>query len=188
MLKRIEGFEKFVEISGFRQVRIGDAKAFVQQAGKELPEGVEVQLFDADLIASWQHLYFAALNAFQAFQTKRSISKSLALETALYASAQRQIKKALDFIGVKPETTKVAVLVLGSNADSVEGGLLAVAKQLGAEPDETILDLRPAKVNRIRGAFDVSETELKTVSSRGDAAQALVDVVVERVALLSTRL
>jgi tRNA threonylcarbamoyladenosine modification (KEOPS) complex Cgi121 subunit len=188
MLKQLNEYGTFVEISGFRQVRIGDAKAFVETASKKMPNGVEVQLFDADLVASWQHLYFAALNAFQAFQTKRSISKSVALETALYASAQRQIKKALDFIGVKPETTKVAVLVLGSNVASVEEGLLAVAKQLGAEPDETILDLTPAKVNRIRGAFDVSETELKTVSSRGDAAQALVDVVVERVALLSTRL
>jgi tRNA threonylcarbamoyladenosine modification (KEOPS) complex Cgi121 subunit len=188
MLKRLEEYGKFVEISGFRRTRIGDAKAFVEAVCRKLPAGVEVQLFDAELVASWQHLYFAALNALAAFQTKRGISKSLAVETALYASAQRQIKKALDIIGVKTETKNTAVLILGDTENSVKAGLRAVAKQLGVEPDESVLDLTPAKAKRIRGAFDISETELKTVSSRSDAAQALVDAVVERVALLATRL
>jgi tRNA threonylcarbamoyladenosine modification (KEOPS) complex Cgi121 subunit len=188
MLKRLEEFGKFVEISGFRRVHVGDARAFVEAVCQGLHVRVEVQFFDADLIASWSHLYFAALNALTAIQTKRALSKSLAVETALYASAQRQIKKALDVVGVKPETKNVAVLVLGNSEGSVEAGLLQVAKGLGAEPDDSVLDLTPPKTGRIRTAFDVSETELKTVSSHGDVAQALVDAVVERVALLSTRL
>ncbi len=188
MLKRIEEFGKFVEISGFRRVHVGNARAFVETACERLPAGVEVQFFDADLIASWRHLYFAALNGLTAIKTRRAISKSLAVETALYASAQRQIKRALNVIGVKPETKNAAVLVLGDGESSVEAGLLSIAKDLGAEPDDSVLDLTPAKAKRIRSAFDVSETELKIVTSQGNAAQALVDAVVERVALLSTRL
>ena len=188
MLKQMEEFGKFVGISGFRRVHVGDPRAFVEAARQRLPAGVEVQFFDADLTASWRHLYFAALNALTAIKTKRALSKSLAVETALYASAQRQIKRALDVIGVKPETKNAAVLVLGDSESSVEAGLLSIAKELRAEPDDSVLDLTPAKAKRIRSAFDVSETELKIVTSQGDAAQALVDAVVERVALLSTRL
>ncbi len=188
MLKRLEEFGKFMEISGFRRVHIGDARTFVEVASQGLPLGVEVQFLDAGLIASWRHLYYAALNALTVIQTKRAFSKSIALETALYASAQRQIRKALAVVGVKPETENVAVLVVGNNESSVKEGLLAVAKVLGTEPDDSVLDLTPEKRNQICTAFDISETELKTVSSHGNVNQALVDAVVERVALLSTRL
>jgi tRNA threonylcarbamoyladenosine modification (KEOPS) complex Cgi121 subunit len=188
MLKVLEEYEKYVEISGFREARIGDAKAFLAPLSQDLPAGVEVQLFNADLVATWQHLYFAALNALLAFKTKRNLSKSLALETALYASAQRQIKKALDLIGIKPDAENVAVLVLSSEATSAEAGFLAVTKRVSSEPDEAVLELSEAKIRKIRNAFDVSDLELKAVSSSNDAGQALVDLVIERVALLSTQL
>ncbi|MCW4009915.1 MAG: KEOPS complex subunit Cgi121 [Candidatus Bathyarchaeota archaeon] len=188
MLKALEEYGKFVEICGFRKPQINDAKAFLDTLSKDLPAGVEVQLFNADLVATWQHLYFAALNALVAFKTNRSLSKSLAVESALYASAQRQIKKAIELIGIKPETENVAVMVMGSDAFSVETGFLAVAKRMGVEPDEAVLELSEAKTQKIRSAFDVSDVELATVSSRSDVRQTLVDLVVERVALLSTQL
>ncbi len=187
-MKRLEEFGKFVEISGFRGVHIVDARTFVEVACQGLPQGVEAQFLDAGLAASWRHLYFAALNALTAIQTKRAFSKSLAVETALYASAQRQIKKAFDVIGIKPETEHVAVLIIGNSEGSVKAGLVSIAKVLGKDPDDSVLDLTADKKGQICAAFDVSETELKTVSSRGNADQALVDAVVERVALLSTRL
>ena len=80
---------------------------------KENTENVELQFFDANLIATQQHLYFAALNALQAFQNKTNISKSLAMETMLYASAQRQIQKAIQRCGIKPQTTTMAVIIIG---------------------------------------------------------------------------
>jgi tRNA threonylcarbamoyladenosine modification (KEOPS) complex Cgi121 subunit len=188
VLKQLEEYGKFAEITGFRGVKVEDAKAFAETACKETPDDVKVQLFNADLIATWQHLYFSALNALSALKNKRNISKSLAMETALYASSQRQIKKAIDFIGLKPNTPNVAVLVLGGDADSVKAGVWSIAKLIGAEQDETVLELSEAKTKRIRAAFDVSDAEFEAVSSRSDPGQALVDLVVERVALLSTRL
>jgi tRNA threonylcarbamoyladenosine modification (KEOPS) complex Cgi121 subunit len=188
MLKQLAEFGKFVEINGFRKAGLGDAKAFLEGARKELPEGVEVQLFDADLVATWQHLYFAALNALQAFKTKRNLSNSVAVETVLYASAKRQIRKALDFIGVNPGSERIAVLVLGDSADSVEAGLAAVAGRLGLEPDESVLEVTDSKALGIKGAFGVTDAELAAVSVQGGSGRALVDLVVEWVALLSTRL
>jgi tRNA threonylcarbamoyladenosine modification (KEOPS) complex Cgi121 subunit len=188
MLKAIAEYGKYVEVGGFRNAKIRDAKAFVDEARNDLPADVEVQLFDADLVASWRHLYFAAVNALMAFQNRCNLSKSLAVETALYASAQRQIKKALDFIGLKPDSANVAVMVIGDDVDSVETGFSAIAERISAERDDAVLELSEAKTSRIQRAFDVSEAELGAVSSSGDVEQALVDLVLERVALLSTRL
>jgi tRNA threonylcarbamoyladenosine modification (KEOPS) complex Cgi121 subunit len=188
MLKTLDEYGRYVEISGFRNVAIGDAKAFMDAVCGALPFGVEVQLFNADLVATWEHLYLAALNALMAFQNKRNVSKSLAVEMALYASAKRQIKKAIEFIGVKLGSGDIAVVVVGADVASVQAGLYVVAKCLGVEPDDGVLGLSEAKVRRIRGAFDVSDAELQAVSTCGDGSQSLVDLVVERVALLSTRL
>jgi len=187
MLKRLAEWSKFVEISGFREAKIENAREFMETARKQLPEGVEAQLFDADLVATWQHPYFAALNALAAFKSGRNLSNSVAVESALYASAQRQIKKALEFIGVKAASRNVAVLVVGGDAGSVRGGFEVLAAQMGGKPDETVLELSPPKIVQIRRAFDVSDLELQA-ADKSDKEQALVDLIIERMALLSTRL
>jgi len=188
MLKHVEEYGKYVEISGFRNVTVADAPKFLSMLHGDLPEGVEVQLLNADLIASWQHLYFAVLNALMAHKTKHGISKSLAVETALYASAQRQIKKAISTVGLKPQCRNIAAIIIGENPDATRKALYAIAQHLGAQPDEEVLKLSDAKVQRIRSAFDISDTELEVVTTKGNPDQALVDLVIERVALLSTQL
>ncbi|MCS7125264.1 MAG: KEOPS complex subunit Cgi121, partial [Candidatus Bathyarchaeota archaeon] len=115
MLKFIQEFGKYVAIAGFRDVRIGDVEAFLEKVKKAVVGDCEIQFFDAELVASWQHLYFAALNAIKAFKNGENISKNLAVETLLYASAQRQIRKAVDSLGIKRNTCEIAVLVVGEN-------------------------------------------------------------------------
>jgi tRNA threonylcarbamoyladenosine modification (KEOPS) complex Cgi121 subunit len=106
----------------------------------------------------------------------------------LYASAQRQIRKAIALVGVKRDSANVAAVIMGENPDAVKTVLSAVSKRVGAEPDEAVLALSKGKVQSIRRAFDVSEKELETVMAKGDVEQALVNLVVERMALLSTQL
>jgi tRNA threonylcarbamoyladenosine modification (KEOPS) complex Cgi121 subunit len=188
MLKQLEEYGKYVEITGFRGIKIADAKAFAKALSHDIPEGVEVQLFNADIIAGWQHLYFAVLNALSAFKTSRNKSKSLSVETALYASTQRQIKKALEQIGLRSSSENVAVLVIGEDVDSVRAGIKLVSRRFRMKPDETVLRLSEAKIKSIRREFDVSDVELEAAFAEGDADQALIDLIIERVALLSTRL
>ena len=105
----------------------------------------------------------------------------------LYASAQRQIRKALQLMGVKSASANVAVVIIGANPDSVKAALSAVSKRVGAEPDETVLELTREKTRSIRKAFGIAAEELEAVGKK-DAAQALVNLVIERTALLSTQL
>jgi tRNA threonylcarbamoyladenosine modification (KEOPS) complex Cgi121 subunit len=188
LLKYIAEAGKYVEITGFRNVGIKDAEEFVKAARTELPQSTWVQFFDAELVATWQHLYFAVLNALLAFKTERNISKSVAMEVMLYASAQRQIRKAIDFMGVKCASANVAVVIMGENADSVKALLSAVSKRVGEEPDDAVLEVSKEKVQDIREAFGITETELETVMEKNNGTQALVDLVIERMALLSTQL
>jgi tRNA threonylcarbamoyladenosine modification (KEOPS) complex Cgi121 subunit len=188
LLKYIEETGKYVEITGFRNILIGDAKEFLNAVCKEKQQRVWVQFFDAELVATWQHLHFAVLNALLAFKNERNISKSVAMEAMLYASAQRQIKKAIAFMGVKCDSANVAVVIIGESLDSVKAVLSAVSKRIGAEPDETVLELSRKKAQRIREAFGITEKELEAVMEKNNSEQALVKLVIERMALLSTRL
>jgi tRNA threonylcarbamoyladenosine modification (KEOPS) complex Cgi121 subunit len=187
MLKHIEEYGKYVEITGFRNVKIENAKDFLTNLSSKESYDLELQLFNADLVATWQHLYFATLNALMAFKTNNNTSKTLALETALYSSAQRQIKKALELIGTKPDSKNVAILLISQSKESIRSALSEVSKRLGTDPDETVLDLSEEKNLKIKGAFDISDTELRASSSKG-LGKSLVNLVIERAALLSTRL
>ena len=188
MLKYIEEDGKYVEITGYRNVKIANAEEFLKAMREETQQSVCVQFFDADLVATWQHLYFAVLNALLAFRNERNISKSVAMETMLYASAERQIRKAIELLGVKRDSANVAVVIISENPDSVKSVLSAVSKSISAKPDETVLELLKGKAQSIRKAFGVTDKELEAVMEKNDAEQALVNLVIERMALLSTQI
>ncbi len=187
MLRYIEELRKFVEISGFKNVEVDDVDDFLDKVNKKKLTGVEVQFFDARLVATWQHLYFAVLNAFTSFSNEQRISKSLTMEIMLYASAQRQIRKATEFIGIRPSSREIAVLILGEKSERIEATLSAISRCMGGEHDDSVLALTRAKAAMIQKAFKISEAELEAVMEPEGFEKALVDLVLERMALLSTQ-
>jgi tRNA threonylcarbamoyladenosine modification (KEOPS) complex Cgi121 subunit len=183
----IEEFKTHVAIAGFRNVRIKNARQFLEKISKKKPADVEAQFFDATFIATWQHLYFAVLNALSAFKNKKSISKSLAMEIMLYASAQGQIHKATESIGINSESTEVAAVIVGKRQKDVNLALSIIAKQVDAKQDDSVLEFSNGKAEAVQKIFGISETEAKTVMKGSDFGNALVDLVIERMALLATR-
>jgi KEOPS complex subunit Cgi121 len=186
LLKPIEEFRKYVVITGFRDARIKNVDDFLKTISKKTPQNVETQFFNAELVATWQHLYFAALNALTAFRNGENFSKSLAMETLLYASAQRQIRKATEVIGIKPNSTKIVALVIGEKPEEVKSTLSKISKQIGAKEDEAVLELTDQKTAKIKEAFGISSEELVAVMKGHNLQEALVDIVIEKMALLAT--
>jgi KEOPS complex subunit Cgi121 len=186
MLHLIEEYGKLVEITGYSNISFEKAEAFLKANRKET-RPLDLQFFDADLIATHEHLYFAVLNALQAFRSKTNISKTAAMETMLYASGKRQIQRAIDSIGIKPQTKNMAVVILDEDPKEVEALLRALSAYINCEPDDTVLRLTEKKQQKICKAFGISGKELKT-EDNDDAEKTLVDLVVEHIALLSTQL
>ena len=187
MLKHIEEFKKHIAIAGLRTPKIEDVDEFLETLHKAKLPHSEIQFFDASLVATWEHLYFAALNALTAFKTKANISKSLAMETMLYASAQHQISRATQIIGIKPSVKTMAVLIIGESAEAVKSVLETVLEHAGAQADDDVLRLSEDKMEIIRKAFGITELELATIRRGRCLEKALTDLVIERTALLATQ-
>lgn len=188
MIQKLDEFDMYVAIAGFRNAKIGDVEVFFNLARKNLQDVEAVQFFRAELIATWQHLYFAAINALTAFANKTNYSSSLAMETLLHAAAQRQIQKATKSIGIQPETADVAVLVLAKNVSSANKALKQVQKLTSAKPDDSALEITQEKFVRIKRFFKISDVEFSSqLKRKGLEEEALVDLVIEHGALLATQ-
>ena len=185
MKKRIEGFNKCVALVGFREVKIKDADSLLNLV-REKAKDVEVQFFNAELIAGWEHLYFAALNGLKAFENRLNISNSLAVEILLYASAQRQIKKAVELLGIKSSSSNIATVVLAETELKAKEILETLSQTLDAKRDDSVLELTEEKFDGIKKLFGISESELNAkLERRGMERKALTDLVIEHVALLA---
>jgi tRNA threonylcarbamoyladenosine modification (KEOPS) complex Cgi121 subunit len=185
LIKQAEGFDQFVGVIGLRDVQVGDVEGVVDHVREELG-AVTVQFFDARLVAGWQHPFFAALNALKAFKNGANISKSLAIECLLYACAQTQIRVALEALGIKANSSEVAVLVVGDEAEIVERSLKKASKLLCGTLDEAVLDLTDEKLEAVKRLFDISDDELSATSGDAGAQKPVVDLVIEHMALLDT--
>jgi KEOPS complex subunit Cgi121 len=184
----LKEFGKYLEIAGYKNTSFDSAEDFLKSERKSANQNVELQFFDADLIATEQHLFFAVLNALEAFKNKNNLSKSLAMETMLYASASRQIQKAISQCGIKPETTKMAAIIINKDETEIETVLKTVTAGVGGNLDKNVLKISSAKVKRIKQAFHISDQELETATRDGDYESALVNLVIEHMALLATQL
>ncbi|MBE0512861.1 hypothetical protein IBX38_07410 [Candidatus Bathyarchaeota archaeon] len=186
-LENSNGYNGYIAIAGFKNVKIKDVNGFLERVRREVREA-PVQFFDAKLIAGQQHLYFAALNALKAFEKKSNISSSLAIEALLYASAQRQIRKAVDTLGVKQDSSQVAVLIIAENRQGIDDRLKVVSRLIPGERNDAVLELTDEKIGDIKKLFGVSDLEIEAkLRRKGLEREALADLVIEHVALLATQ-
>jgi tRNA threonylcarbamoyladenosine modification (KEOPS) complex Cgi121 subunit len=187
MLQYLREYGKYLEITGYHDIRFDKAEIFLKTKRKEAQQNIEIQFFEAELIATQEHLYFAVLNALQAFKNKTNLSKSIAMETMLYASAQRQIQKAIIHAGIKPQTHNMAIVIVADDPKQIETALEAITENMGTEPDERVLDLTKNKAAKIKKTFKITEKELEVLEN-GNQKKAITDIIIERIALLSTQL
>ena len=172
---------------GFKNIKIRNIDKFLENFRKENKNNI-IQFFDADYVAGSQHLFFAALNAVQAFEKKTNISSNLAVETILYASAQRQIKKAVKMLGIKQDSSNLAVLIITENPIKTNESLKLLENLVSGQRDDTVLELTDKKFFRIRKLFEISDLELEAkLWKEGQEKEALTDLVIEHMALLGTK-
>ena len=187
MFKRIEEFDKFVSIIGFRSVKIVDVDQFVEKI-RGAAKPALVQMFDADCVAGFDHLFFATLNALRAFSQKNNISETVDMESLLYASGQRQIRKAIEMTGVKLDTSNVAVLILADDKLKIQNGEKGVNGLINGVRDDQILEVKSEeKIHKLMNLFNITELELRSLSNRKATDYKMITkLIIERGALLAT--
>lgn len=178
---RIEDSNLSLIIGGFRDVQVGDVALLLRRVGEEAAPCTH-QLFDAERVAGWEHLYMAAVNAYRAFKTGSSLSRSLAMEILLYASCRDQISRALEVLGISKATRNIALLVVSSGVDEAEMCFERASKLLGVE-DDSVLTISEEKFKILMEVYEVSEEELEALG--GSPYEALTNLIIERGALLA---
>ena len=182
MMGRIDRYGKYYWITGIRNVKTNNLEDLMRKF-REDPESI-LQIFNADLIASWEHIFFATLNALKSFESGRNISRHLEMEILLYASTQRQIKNALELIGVKPDVKDIAVIILSDSKDRLLECISEVEEFFGGERDENILSIDSRKFDSIKEAFKITDEEIESMSGIRSREEALKYLVIEHMALL----
>lgn len=187
-MMKINEYDRIIVILGFREVRIDDVNELLKRTRQSLAP-MPVQLFDADYIAGRLHLFFASLNALKAFKQEQNISENLEVESLLYASCQRQISRAVEMIGMKPNTSKIAVLIFPSGEDEAEKAEEKISKIISGIRDDEVLEVKDdKKIKRLMDAFGITKLELETMTrNREDIDDALIRAIIERSAILATR-
>jgi KEOPS complex subunit Cgi121 len=174
-------------VQGFTDVRVNDVTTFMERA-RTAVKPVTAQFFDADRVAGSMHLTYALLNALQAFNQRRNLSKSLEVEVLLYASGQRQIGKAIEMLGLRRDTTALALLLMGSSAKAINEAEAQLVDLVPGKRDDRVLALdREPKRSGLKALFDVTDLELAALPPRLNRQQALTWLIVERGAILATQ-
>jgi tRNA threonylcarbamoyladenosine modification (KEOPS) complex Cgi121 subunit len=165
MIEKLEGLDQYLVIAGFKNVKIDNADTFFRCIRKKTHNAC-VQFFDAKLIAGQEHLRFAALNSLNAFKNNLNISSNLAMETLLYASAQNQINNAINLLGIKPNSSQVAILIIAESQDKASWILNTISKSLLGKRDDSVIELLAKKFDGLRKLFRISNIELKAKTER----------------------
>lgn len=177
----VKGSAWFVAVGGFRVKAVKDVRVLVK-AVNDAASPHPAQIVDAAKVAGRDHLFIAAVNAVKSTDTGVAVSKNITVEALLYASAQDQITKALEMLGVTSKSTTVALMVFAKSKAEAEGAYKKASAHLGAE-DDSVLDLDEEKAASLKKTYGVGEEELKAAGG----SSALGGLIVERGALLSLR-
>lgn len=144
---------------------------------KEVLKKVQnAQILDSRFIAGEEHLRFAIEQAEKAFKRGENISREFLVEVLVRASAQRQIKVALETLGLRGSKKVVAI------CESLPEEL----KEYGCEISEEVLRIDGEKYATLKKTFNVAEEEIASVSGSdfSSRCRALQSIIKERIALL----
>jgi tRNA threonylcarbamoyladenosine modification (KEOPS) complex Cgi121 subunit len=179
---------KFVAVSAFKTPANVDPSHIFKSLRTAIPDA-NVQFFDGRRVAGKEHLEIATISALHAFKAGTNISRSVEMETLLYASAQRQIDVAISRLGVTRDAKTVAFVALSDTRDGVDTLEDRIAQLVGTEMNNALLDeWSEEKVTEIMKIYEIEAVELEAITMPDhETKDAVKKAVIERVALLSTR-
>ena len=171
-----------LSLSGFRDVIVESPKQLLLTLRKALGNS-PLQILDATFIAGSNHALFATLNALNAFKQGNNLSSHIEVEVLLYLSAQRQISKAIELIGVKTHTRHLVVMFLTSNREEAQRLELILQQSVSGQRDDSIIALDENKRVPLMQAFNITPVQIQATTKQG--LEALEALIIEKSAMLA---
>ena len=126
-----------------------------------------IQLFNADDIASENHIIHGVNQAYLAFDRGENLANDISVEVVLRCSAQRQISKAFKILGLKEGEMNLCVVLI--NCGDYTDELSSIFT-----PDDSVLIPDDENLKRI---YKISDDELKNMS--------IEEIIIDRITKLT---
>jgi len=183
----VNGTDKVVGIAELRNSNNLKQKELIQLATSMSSDSLTVQLLNGLLIANEIHLLSAAQNAIRAQQGDYMVSRSLDVEIIVFASAQRQIGRALEALGVHDGLDEIALVVIGTDNSSVEHSIKDLVDTIGTETLPSF-SATIERMERVKKHFQIGDKEISAISDSEtleSQLDALARCIVSRVSLVA---
>ena len=126
-----------------------------------------IQLLDADAVAGLRHVEHGVNQAFLAFSRHENLANDLSVEICLRCSAQRQISKAFEILGLKEGKMNLCAILINCSNESVD----KLSSMFDRNDDVLIAD--ESKLMKI---YDIDENEL--------ANMHIDDIIIDKITKL----
>lgn len=146
-----------------------------------------IQFLDSSLIVSIGHLLSAAQNAVNAWKGDYMLTRGLDAEILVYASAQRQISRAIENLGIRDGLQNIALVVVGGGKKDVRNVISQMVSNVGEEIKTAFVPDRE-RLERIMHHYGVNEKEIKALTDSDEIeiwAETLSRCVASRVSLVA---
>ena len=182
---KLDGF--ILSVLGFTNAIIPSPDVALEELRRKFVDS-EIQMMRADRIAGLEHLSFAAENAVRAVRQGRGRSKSVAMETLLFTSGQRQISKAIERLGVTPHTREVVITILSRQSPNEDEVNARVRSAFEGNRSDAVIEIGSGKkIKELCRSYGISSEELAAARLPSESVNSLVKrLILERSALLST--
>ncbi len=94
----------------------------------------------------------------------------------------------MELLGIKHESSGIAVLVIAETQQRAAETLETLSELISGERDDGVIELTDEKFEPVKKLFGVSDLELEAkLREEGLEREALIDLVIEHMALLATQ-
>jgi len=160
------------------QFSVDDVDGFLAKLAEvDREAGTVTQAFNASRVAGADHLVHAARLALDAQANGTGFASSVPIELICWASAERQIGRAFEKMGVCRGKVELAILTIGDSSDQATNAMKKIFSGLEARWDNGLLKLNSGKTFELAKSFSINKEEI--------ALAPIERIVLERVALLS---
>ncbi len=125
-----------------------------------------IQLLNADAVAGKRHIEHGVNQAFLAFERSENLANDLSVEICLRCSAQRQISKAFDLLGLKEGKMNLCAVLIDCDDYTSELSSLFDLNDDVLCPD----------VEKLREIYSISDAELSIMD--------VEDILIDRISKL----